>query len=79
MMSDATLTARQMAWLRDAAERTEHPLYQGTPPAVAIMLDSLGMVQIVEEFDGSQNPKLKAGPLYSVYITEAGRHAIRRV
>lgn len=77
-MSDATLTARQLDWLQDLANRTDHPLYQGAPPAVAITLDSLGMVQIVKEFDGSQNPKLKAGPLYSVYITEAGRYAIRR-
>ena len=77
-MSDQTPTARQLAWLRDLAERVEHPLYQGAPPAVAITLDSLGMVQIVKEFDGSPNPRMKAGPLYSVYITEAGRHAIRR-
>lgn len=77
-MSNGGLHHRQLAWLRGLAERTEHPLYQGTPPAVAITLDSLGMVQIVKEFDGSQNPKLKAGPLYSVYITEAGRYAIRR-
>ena len=77
-MSDATLTARQLAWLQDLANRTDHPLYQGTPPAVAITLDSLGMVQIVKEFDGSPSPRLKAGPLCSVYITEAGRHAIRR-
>ena len=77
-MSDQTLTHRQLDWLRDLAERTDHPLYQGAPPAVAITLDTLGMVQIVKEFDGSLNPRLKAGPLYSVYITEVGRHAIRQ-
>ena len=75
-MSETALTHTQDAWLRSYAARLDKPLYQDSVPSVAKQLEAAGLVRVVQLFEGSVNPKLKAGPLFEVHLTAKGKQYV---